>query len=47
MIPKPVIDKAYFDKAKKNLITKEQRQKAEEEAKLLDIAMQQRLSEIF
>jgi hypothetical protein len=47
MIPKPVIDKAYFDKAKKNLITKEQRQKAEEEAKLLGTAMQQLLPEIF
>ena len=47
MVQKPVIDAAYFDKAKKHLITKEQRQKAEEEAKLLGTAMQQLLPEIF
>ena len=47
MIQKPIIDKAYFEKAKKHLITKEQRQKAEEEAKLLGTAMQQLLPDIF
>lgn len=47
MIQKPTIDKAYFEKAKKHLITKEQRQKAEEEAKLLGTAMQQLLPDIF
>lgn len=47
MAQKPVIDAAYFERAKKHLITKEQRQKAEEEAKLLGTAMQQLLPEIF
>lgn len=47
MAQTPVIDAAYFEKAKKHLITKEQRQKAEEEAKLLGTAMQQLLPEIF
>ena len=47
MVQKPIIDKAYFEKAKKHLITKEQRQKAEYEAKLLGTAMQQLLPEIF
>lgn len=47
MTQKQVIDKEYFEKAKKHLITKEQRQKAEEEAKLLGTAMQQLLPEIF
>ena len=47
MAQKPVIDADYFDKAKKHLIIKEQRQKAEDEAKLLGTAMQQLLPEIF
>ena len=47
MAQTPVIDAAYFEKAKKHLITKEERQKAEEEAKLLGTAMQQLLPEIF
>ena len=44
---KTVIDEAYFEKAKQQILTKEQRQKAEDEAKLLGTAMQQLLPEIF
>lgn len=47
MTNKQPIDAAYFEKAKQHLITKEKRQKAEEEAKLLGTAMQQLLPEIF
>ena len=47
MAQKIVIDKEYFEAAKQNLLTKEQRQKAEDEAKLLGTAMQQLLPEIF
>jgi hypothetical protein len=47
MNQKQKLDKEYFEKAKKALITKEQRKKAEEEAKLLGTAMQQLLPEIF
>lgn len=47
MQPKPIIDKNYFEKAKQDILTKEKRQKAEEEAKLLGTAMQQLLPEIF
>jgi hypothetical protein len=41
------MDKDYFEKAKQQILTKEKRQKAEEEAKLLGTAMQQLLPEIF
>ena len=44
MAEKPVINKEYFEKAKQHLLTKEQRQKAEDEAKLLGTAMQQLLA---
>lgn len=47
MHSKPVMDKDYFEKAKQQILTKEKRQKAEEEAKLLGTAMQQLLPEIF
>lgn len=47
MTQKTVIDKEYFEKAKQQLLTREQRQKAEDEAKLLGTAMQQLLPEIF
>lgn len=47
MQPKPIIDKNYFEKAKQDILTKEKRQKAEDEAKLLGTAMQQLLPEIF
>ena len=47
MQPKSIIDKDYFEKAKQQILTKEKRQKAEEEAKLLGTAMQQLLPEIF
>ncbi len=47
MTQKLVIDKEYFEKAKQHILTKEKRQKAEEEAKLLGTAMQQLLPEIF
>lgn len=47
MIEKPITDKEYFEKAKQHILTKEKRQKAEEEAKLLGTAMQQLLPEIF
>ena len=47
MTQKPVINEEYFEKAKQHILTKEKRQKAEEEAKLLGTAMQQLLPEIF
>jgi hypothetical protein len=47
MTEKLAIDKEYFEKAKQHILTKEKRQKAEEEAKLLGTAMQQLLPEIF
>lgn len=47
MAEKSIIDKEYFEKAKQHILTKEKRQKAEEEAKLLGTAMQQLLPEIF
>ena len=47
MQPKSIIDKDYFEKAKQQILTKEKRQKAEDEAKLLGTAMQQLLPEIF
>jgi hypothetical protein len=47
MNQKPIMDKEYFEKAKQHILTKEKRQKAEEEAKLLGSAMQQLLPEIF
>lgn len=47
MTQKQVINEDYFEKAKQQILTKEKRQKAEEEAKLLGTAMQQLLPEIF
>lgn len=47
MEQKIVIDKEYFEKAKQHILTKEKRQRAEDEAKLLGTAMQQLLPEIF
>lgn len=47
MVQKLIINEDYFEKAKQQLLAKEKRQKAEEEAKLLGTAMQQLLPEIF
>ena len=47
MTQKQVINAEYFEKAKQHILTKEKRQKAEDEAKLLGTAMQQLLPEIF
>lgn len=47
MPQRPTMDKEYFEKAKQHLLTKEKRQKAEDEAKLLGTAMQQLLPDIF
>lgn len=47
MSNKLIIDEEYFEKAKQNILTKEQRKKVEEEAKLLGTAMQQLLPDIF
>lgn len=41
------MDREYFEKAKQNILTREQRKKAEDEAKMLGTAMQQLLPEIF
>lgn len=47
MTQKLKIDQEFFEQAKKFLITKENRQKAADEAKILGTAMQQLLPEIF